>query len=61
MTRNLWQTVLEINIPFLKTFLFLKAYKNLYVKPQPNNKGFTQRRRQQQLIAFNTPSSKGYS
>ena len=27
--------------------------------PQPNNKEFTQRKRQQQLLTCNTPSSKG--
>ena len=44
-----------------KAFFFLKAYQNPYVKPQSNNKEFTQRRRQQQLLTCNTQSSKRYS
>ena len=45
----------------LKTFFFLKAFQNPYVKVQSNNKEFTQRRLQQQLLSCNAPSSKGYS
>ena len=44
-----------------ETFFLLKAYQNLYVKPKPNNKKFTQQRRQQQILTCNTPSSKGYT
>ena len=44
-----------------KTFFFLEAYQNQYVKLQPNNKEFTERRRQQQLVTCNTPSYSGYN
>ena len=38
---------------FFKTFFFWKAYQNPYVKLQPNNKEYVQRRRQQQLQTCN--------
>ena len=46
---------------FFKTLFFLKAYQNLYVKPQPSNKEFMQWRWQQQLLTFNTLGSKCHS
>ena len=46
---------------FFETFFFLKAYRNPYAKPQPKIKEVTQRRRQQQLLTYNTSGSKGYS
>ena len=45
---------------FLRQFL-LKAYQNLYVKPQPSNKEFIQGRWQQQLLTFNTKGFKCHS
>ena len=44
-----------------QTAFFYRDYQNPYVKSQLNNEEFTQRRRQQQLLTCNTPSSKGYS